>query len=238
MRYAILVISLGLFITTPVLALTYLGPTTTAMDEGQWSFGACYTESEQDLQFRDDAGEDLFGSGFEDARERIILGTAAVGLATDRAELFGRFGAGELHQHEFETDEDEFVGGLGMRITTNLGDQLSWGIVGQFTWMKPEGRAVVLGEAVEYELEFFDFQVALGPCWRSDGLILYGGPMLQFVDAELETDLFGDFDIEQESWFGGYLGGGIELAEHLSIMGEGQVTPDASAWAGSLMWRF
>jgi hypothetical protein len=133
---------------------------------------------------------------------------------------------------------DEFLIGFGTRITTNLGDDLDWGVVGQFTWFSSEDHGNFAGTRTGYELDLFDIQVGLGPCWRPGPFILYGGPMIQWIEGDIDINTLGNFDVNAESWLGGYIGGGFELAKHLSITGEVEATADAWAWAASAMWRF
>jgi hypothetical protein len=169
--------------------------------------------------------------------EESVLGRVAVGIADERMEVFGLFGAANLEQDGFQTD-DQFLVGFGTRITASLGDDLDWGVVAQFTWFTDEDTDTLDGVPTDYELDLIDFQIGFGPCWRPGPFILYGGPMIQWIEGDIETAAFGDFDINVESWFGGYVGGGIELAEHLSVTGEVQGTPDAWAWAASVQLRF
>jgi hypothetical protein len=230
MRHIILIIGLGLLVASPALGLTYLGTPTTVMRTGQWAVGASYADSEQDIEF-----DRHFR--FEDLDEESVLGRVAVGIADERMEVFGLFGAANLEQDGFQTD-DQFLVGFGTRITASLGDDLDWGVVAQFTWFTDEDTDTLDGVPTDYELDLIDFQIGFGPCWRPGPFILYGGPMIQWIEGDIETTAFGDFDINVESWFGGYVGGGIELAEHLSVTGEVQGTPDAWAWAASVQLRF
>ena len=85
--------------------------------------------------------------------------------------------------------------------------------------------------------DIFDVQFALGPCWRRGAFVLYGGPMLHFISGEVTIPGSGTFDIEQESWFGGYIGTGLSN-RHLSLIVEGQVTPDSFGGAIMLGWKF
>ncbi|OHB64022.1 MAG: hypothetical protein A2Y77_16240 [Planctomycetes bacterium RBG_13_62_9] len=114
-----------------------------------------------------------------------------------------------------------------MRVTTNLDNPLSWGFVLQgLYWQFEEDDNNIEGQA------------AIGPCWRQDGLVLYGGPMAHFYRAEGNGGLLGGAELDQESWFGGYLGGGIEVDRRLSFTAEFQATGDAWCAGGMLAWRF
>jgi hypothetical protein len=197
-------------------ALTPIGPPTTTLRQGQWAIGGSYGYSEQDIEIEDGP----IGTSAEDVEIETALATVAVGLATNRMEIFGRLGMAQAEDTYIDSDEKLALGG-GARITTNLDDELSWGVVGQVLYCEPSD-----------DDDIFDVQFALGPCWRRGAYVLYGGPMLHFITGEIGTS-----DIEQESWFGGYIGTGLS-SEHLSVIVEGQLTPDSFAGAIMLGWKF
>jgi len=214
-----------------VHAMTYLGPPTTRANAGQWSFGGLYSESDQDIEFDRSIG-------FDDLEQRTAAALISVGLADQRAELYGIFGAASLDQDGFEAN-DEFLGGFGARITTNpVNEDLDWGIAGQFTYLKAEDSAVILGVNTPYDLQAIDIQIGFGPCWRPGNFMLYGGPYIHWLEGEIETAAFGDFDLNVDSWFGAYIGGGIDVAEHIMITAEVQATSDATGFAVAGQFRF
>jgi len=230
MKRACLTVTLGLLLATPALGLTYLGTPTTILKSGEWAVGASYAKSEQDL----DLGGDV---EIDDFTEQSVLGRVAVGLVDERMEIFGLFGGADLEQHEVDMDGELLVG-FGTRITTNLGGDLDWGVVGQFTYFTREDQGLVDDVWTPFDLSLFDVQIGMGPCWRPGPFTLYGGPMVQLVEGDMDTEVLGDFDVHQKSWFGAYIGGGVELAKHLGITGEAQGTGDAWALAASITWRF
>lgn len=230
MRQRCIATILALGLCSNALALTYLGPPTTNMKAGQWAGGVSYADGEQDIEL----GSNL---QLEDLKEETVLGRVAAGVVDRRWEVFGLFGAVDAEQDYFNPD-DEFLIGFGTRITTNVGDKLDWGVVGQVTWFTSEDTGTFAGIPTPYELDLFDIQVGLGPCWRPGPFILYGGPMIQWIEGDLDTTYAGNFDVNAESWFGVYIGGGVELEQHLSITGEVQATGDATLWAVCAQWRF
>lgn len=207
--------------TGSVLALGPLGPTTTTMRQGQWEIGFAYTESEQDIEL-DDAAE------LEDVELSSALGRVAVGLATNRAEVFGLFG---LAEYEQEDNEDDLAVGVGTRITATSEKELNWGIVAQIIRYEVD--------LPDTELRLNEIQVGIGPTWRPCRcFVLYGGPMLHFLFGKFDYDFGDDDDIDEDTFFGGYLGVGTELFEHLTLNVEGQVTTDSRAISAGLGWRF
>jgi hypothetical protein len=232
MKHLCLTIIPGLLIAAPAMGLTYLGTPTTPMRAGQWAFGASYAYGEQDLEL-----ERHFR--FEDLEEESILGRVAVGLFDQRMEIFGLAGIANLEQDRNDLESsDQFLIGLGTRITAYRGDTLDWGLVAQFSWFTNEDTISVDGMRTPYELDVIDVQIGFGPCWRPGPFILYGGPMIQWIDGDIEIEGVGKLDVSAESWFGGYVGAGIELAEHVGVTAELQATPDAWAWGAALMVRF
>jgi hypothetical protein len=223
MRYLVSIALLGLLLSSPALALTYLGPTTTNMRAGQWAVGANYMYSEQDVEVN--------GATLRNFEWQTALATVHLGLDTSRAEIFGRIGIADMERREsvgIEGDT-ELALGFGTRITTNPGQTLSWGIAAQFLWWQEEERGS--------DADLFDIQIGLGPCWRSGNYVVYGGPMLHFVRGDLDRPGVSA-DIEEKSWFGGYLGGGIDVDDHLTATLEFQMTADGYGLGLGARWRF
>ncbi len=218
MKKAVYLIVLSL--TGTALALGPMGPPTTTMRQGQWEVGGTYTDGELDIEFED-------GAEIEDADMRSALARVAVGLATNRLELYGLGGWAEL---EDEGTDNNIVVGIGTRLTATSEEELNWGLMAQILRYEFDAR----GE----ELTLYEIQVGLGPCWRPGNFILYGGPMLQFVTGNSDSDLGGDVDIEEDTLFGAYIGAGAELWEHVIVNVEGQVTTDSGAISAGLAWRF
>jgi hypothetical protein len=206
--------------TGSALALGPLGPTTTTMRQGQWEIGAAYVYSEQDLEF--ETGDEI-----DNMELQSVLGRVAVGLFTDRLELFGLIGASE--SDDLDTDTEVAFGG-GLRLTTNSGKELTWGVVAQVIHYDFD----ISGG----DLRLNEVQVALGPTWRRDGIMIYGGPMVQVLFGTYDRDLGSDIDVDEDALWGGYLGGGVELLEHLTLNVEGQLTTDSHAIAAGVNWRF
>jgi hypothetical protein len=201
-------------------ALGPLGPTTTTMRQGQWEFGALYTYSEQDIEFET-------GAEVDNAELESVLGRIAVGVATDRVELFGLIGGAD--SDDFDTDVDLAFGG-GLRLTTNSGKELTWGVVAQVVYYDFD----VDGG----DLNLNDVQIAVGPTWRRDNVMIYGGPLVQILFGKYDANIGGDIDVDNEVYWGAYVGGGVELFEHLMLSVEGQLTTDSQAASAGLSWRF
>ena len=243
MKHATGVLILILGSSAPVLALTFIGPPTTDMKAGQVAVGAQYGWSRNDLVVK---GKDIDGTLVPDItvhnlRIQTVLGSAHLGVVSERFEVYGLLGAGNIQQTNFD-----FAYGGGFRLTANLDHPLSWGVTGQVVHQRQRENDVVEDVPLSMALDVWDFQLAAGPCWRSENLSLYGGPMLHFIAGSIDADVRqGDmslklisFNLEQKDWIGAYLGGEVVLAKHLAIGAEFQLTPGALGAGVALQWRF
>ncbi len=184
------------------LALTPMGPPTTVLKQGQFEVGGVFGWSENEIDFSSPLGE------VDDLEFNTVLFRPAVGIASDRVEVFGLVGCSEFE------DADATALGFGLRITTNLEDQLSWGLVGQIVWFEDDERMWIDGFYGDTDLDFYEAQIGFGACWRYDIFVLYGGPFLRFIDGELTNTL----DMEQSKWIGGFVGGGFDLGPASAIV--------------------
>lgn len=213
-------IILTLLVASSASGLSFIGPPTTQMQAGQIALGGRYGWSEQDVLVE--------GVPVNDFKWDTFLAELRAGLASDRVELFGLIGTSEMELSSVDGDHELALGG-GARITTNLGEALSWGIAGQILWWEEDASAS--------KLDLLDMQVVLGPCYRAGGLVLYGGPMFHYISGELDI-LDVEFDIKEDANFGGYIGGGFEVVDRLDIVGEFQATPDATGVGIAVTWTF
>ena len=176
-------------------ALTPIGPPTTVLKQGQFEVGGVVGWSENEVDFSGPVGE------VDNLEFDTILFRPAVGIASDRMEVFGLLGCGEFE------DADDTAIGFGLRLTTNLEEQLSWGLVGQIVWFEDDERMRIDGLYGDTDLNFYEAQIGVGPCWRYDIFVLYGGPFLRFIDGQLSRTI----DMEQSEWIGAFIGGGLDL---------------------------
>jgi hypothetical protein len=216
---------LALGVCGNALALNYIGPPTTRMEAGQWAVGASFSHSLQDIKYD--------GHRFDNAEQDVVVGRVAVGLVTSRLEISGLAGAADFEGGSLDTDYTFLLGGA-FRATLWKGQNLDWGVVGQGTFMSTEDT----GSRTVDELKLGEVLFGLGPCWRPDWGIVYGGALVHVITGTLKTVADEEYDLEQDSPFGAYLGGGIELERHLMATAEVQATPDAYGWGVGLLWRF
>jgi hypothetical protein len=217
------------------LGLNYLGPPTSHLRSGQWYIGGSYANSKQDIEFTDDTDIDL-----EDFEQSVTMGRIGVGLADNILEIYGLVGMTQMEQGDrFETNDELLLGG-GFRATMYMGEEnhLDWGIAGQVVYSKFEDNSVILGTRTDYEMSVAEFLIGIGPCWRPDPFLLYGGALVHFIAGDIDTRKVGSYDIREESTAGIYLGGGVDIEKHLAITAEGQLTPDSLGWSVAATYQF
>jgi hypothetical protein len=229
MKRTIFVMAAVLGLSSSALALNYLGPPTAHLQAGQWEAGISYCYSMQDIKLDD--------FELDDAKENMILGRLGVGLVTSRFEIAGLAGAGDLERDPFETDFKFLLGGA-FRATMWEGGDLDWGIVGQGTYLSTEDRSRVLGRPSNYDLSLGEIQLGLGPCWRHDWAIVYGGAMFHWFVGTMDDTVLGDFEVREKTAIGGYLGGGLDVDKCWTFTAEIQATPDAFGYSTGIQLRF
>jgi opacity protein-like surface antigen len=107
----------------------------------------------------------------------------------------------------------------------------------------------------EGELELLEIQVALGADYLlSPGFRIYGGPFWYYVDGsydfkgegyfydynidnDFDLSVKGDYDVEADSEFGGYLGAQIDVTTNVACNAECMLTGDSIGFGASLIWR-
>jgi len=202
-------------------ALTPMGPPTTVLKQGQFEVGAVFGWSENEVDFSGSVGE------VDNLEFNTILFRPAVGIASDRMEIFGLLGCGEFE------DADDTAMGFGLRVTTNLEEGLSWGLVGQVVWFDVDERMRIDGFYGNADLDFCEAQIGLGPCWRHDIFVLYGGPFVYVIHGELTKTI----DIEDSERVGAFIGGGLDLGPVNAVV-EVQATQDDIGAGFNVALRF
>ena len=222
------------------LALTPLGPPKAGLKQNQHSLGFGFARSEMDLE--------ISGYGLSytatDIEWSTYFANICYGLSDD-CELYSLLGFSKCSTDDFN-GSTEFAWGFGSKFTVSERDSVTWGGLFQICSLSSEDSATSEVPYFGYtsasvDVQMFDIQIAFGPTYTQEGLSIYGGPFLHFVDGDLDLRANGDsasLDIEQKSEFGGYIGAQFDLAESSSLFIEYQMTDDASAISGGLVWRF
>ena len=236
---SVVVVVAGL-LSSSALALTPLGPPKAGLKREQHSLGFVFASSEMDLEV---SGYGL-SETLPDIESKTYLARLGYGLS-DGCELYTLVGLSDSSAEGFD-GSSELAWGFGTKLTVAEKDSVTWGVVFQMVSLSSEGSVSgdVPGfgwQTIDLDIQVFDIQIAFGPTYTQEGFSIYGGPFLHFVDGDFEVSLLGESgtaDIEQKSEFGGYIGAQLDLAESSSLFIEYQMTGDASAIAGGLVWRF
>lgn len=271
----VVVIILAGICSLPALALPPMGPPKATLEKNQWAVDFKYAYQEMDLELNGKARENL-GSGWlswDFTEYRIInltsnmfLGSVEYGIC-DNWNVFGHVGAADAEDEMKETLEcgrpgnryQDFSGdfdtvwGFGTRATFCQDGNLTWGGLFQMTWSNPDDSDVKLrGDpsfSGDLELDFWEIQVAIGPTLQLDGISIYGGPFLHFVQGDMVlkgstvedsvTQLIeSKADIREESIFGGYGGVQLYIDEKSYWYTEYQVTGNAWGLGTGIVWIF
>jgi len=225
-RMLLLVVALlvaGLW-SSAAWALRPMGPPMAGLEQSQMSVGFDFSWSEMNVEIE--------GETFDDVESLAYLANLGYGIA-DNWEAFIRLGLAGIRDIgesgvDFEGD-NQFAYGFGTKVTFAESDPLTWGGLFQMDWTKTEDS--------DAEIDYYQIQVAVGPTYQMEGMSLYGGPFLHFVDGEGDSP-GGTFDLEQESMFGGYVGAQFDIAENASCHVEYQLTGDASGIGVGVVWKF
>jgi hypothetical protein len=222
------VITIVVLFGSPVWALTYMGPPSSDVKQGEFFLGFDYSNSEIDFEFRDDSLRGVL----DDVDSDLYLGRAGIGIF-DGFEIFGRFGMGEIE--ELGT---EFAWGLGTRATFIEKDNISWGVLFQTTSLSAEETGHIGGYELNGDFDVYEYQLAIGPTFNHGGMSVYIGPFFHFIDGDADLTSFGSVDIEQESEFGLYIGVLWKLADNTTLNIEFQGTDDAKLGGIGLVHKF
>ncbi len=228
-----LVVSLS---CSSALALTLMGQPTAGLEQGQLSAGIEYTRGEMDIEF-----DEL--STAEDVETNVYLVNLGWGI-TNNWDASVRLGAASVDIENLD-DVDyfdiegstEFAFGFGTKATVIEGDGLDWGALFQIMWLKSEDKV----DPYDFEMDFYEIQIAAGPTYEANGMCIYGGPFLHLLDGDLDASMPGDsysFSMEQDSEFGGYAGAQFAIGESGSANVEAQFTGSAWAVGGGVGWEF
>jgi hypothetical protein len=218
-----LVMGLLCLASVQTYALSFMGPPTAELNQGQYSVGYNYSYSIQDLdKVRDDlimlnggiitsTGESLLK--IEDLTvQRHYLGIncgftdwweiyARIGLSDVKGEI-QVFGSGQKPEYNFDND---FAWGWGMKITFKKNDTIAWGAALHMNWLDTSASTTeyIPGTGPRRDnisIDTYDTLLAVGPTIDMGGWKLYGGPFYYSFDGDYlrERNFFALDYIERE----------------------------------------
>ena len=246
--------------SSAALALDPIGPPVARCKQDQFSAGFELATGEMDLEASGPLSKSSHREAvIDDFKSNKYLARIGYGLSDDW-EIFTRLGIADA---EFDGDgsspnfgsDEEFSFGVGTKKTFIDNGDVKWGAVFQFSWAEVDDKfssqsisfangAISESGVTKVGLEWYEIQLALGPQWMvDDGIYLYGGPFLHFLEGDLDVTTSGprtryEYELEQESEFGGFVGCMLELDPHIVANVEGQIMSDAWLLAVGVNWLF
>jgi hypothetical protein len=238
--------------STVALALDPMGPPAASLGKGKSSIGVEYSWSNMELERKVTKWGSGNGPGARQTQHinpmHKIYANLGYGMA-DNVDVFLRAGAGSAgykpHGNEDWSSGDgeaSFIFGGGIRGTLKEEPGVKWGFLAQYSCADDfRGNIEVNGDDATYDLKLDELQIAIGPTWTAaQGLTIYGGPFFHFVRGTVQDCKYGDIlrhAMEEDSWLGGYVGVGLELAQNCSANVEWMQTPDDYALGAGLVFK-
>lgn len=237
-----------LLVSVPVLGQAPVGPSTAVLDGARMGIGVEYGRGDVDITF--------VGGGAEESFDvRTIFANFSAAL-TNRWEFFARLGGAQAETTGFDGGWN-FSWGLGARYTVLKWNDLSWGILGQFTNLVSDFDTTEIFDVNEGpipatdELNLTEYIFATGPTWHRGPVSLYGGLLLRYLDGDFEVvagRFSGQVDIDAQWDVGGYVGGVVRLFKtdptctsgfnRCDLTAEGRFTGDSTGFHVGLLLPF
>ena len=213
-----------------------------------------------------DGWYDASGTQSDLKLKNVKINTVYVNLGygiTDYFEVFLRLGGNNAKfsgstfwpsGEDFDSNTGFAIDG-GMKATFYEEDKLKIGGLIQVGWSDLDGAIrpkewPVADDTVQFDLT--QVQIAVGPSYElTERVLIYGGPFLHFVHGDWE-DVYNEIDpitgglltskyswtVEEDSYFGAYIGTQMEITENSTFMIEYQHTSAADAFGASIAARF
>jgi len=231
------------------LALDPMGPPTSRLEKGHWSVGVDYFAEDSDIELDEARPVGLVSAFKMNVEEQLVTANIAYGIA-DNWEIFLRLG-GEASGDgtgtqggspvTFDGDSGS-VTGLGARASLYKQGNLELGGLFQIGWGKSEGKIETRGQSFSVDGDTTEIGVAIGPSYKiTENVSIYGGPFFYFIDGDVDGNVLGidiSYDIDEASYFGGYIGTQIDIADGIAFNVELQHTATADGLGMGLVWRF
>jgi hypothetical protein len=218
---------LGLAGTSP--ALSPLGPPTAGLKQSQFGVAFEYAYGDSDLEVE--------GESLDDVESNAFLAQLGYGL-TDDWEIYFSLGVADAEFEESGIRFDggyEFAYGFGTKFTFIKEEPLSWGVLYEMGWRSSEDE--VFG--IDVDFDYYDITIAVGPTWQmAEGVRIYGGPFLYFLDGDIDVGGIVSGDVEEDSSVGGYIGAELYLNPSTCWYGEFQFTGDITVFGTGISWKF
>lgn len=243
-------------------ALDPMGPPRAGVTKGQFSFGADISYGEADLELTggkwvnpntDPTAGTLRDRTINDFEATKLYATAGYGFAKNWEAFLGIGAAKSEFGDDLWNAGEDFDSGIGLGVrggakTTILeipDYDLQLGGLVQLSWASYDGKLVTSQQVGPdfVELEPIEMQVAVGATYLwADGFIVYAGPFLHYIWADVEqldvTGFENTWDIDEGPTWGVYLGALLDLTEDYVVNIEYQQSSDANVLCAGLLIRY
>ena len=259
--------------------LSLMGPPRSILQQGENSFSLELEYSEMDLQTFGDVTESWLSISYSEKSytqykiDKIKSIMPSVRIDTNLFEnwdLFLRLGASDAsdeinedmpdgstgHQYMDFDGKFGFSYGIGTRTTFFKENNTSWGGIFEINWINPGDSDITDKSDTNFtgnaEIDYWEFQLAIGPTVEYDNIRIYGGPFMDFINGNLDitgntTDTVAPYlpinvkssqEIREKSQFGGYLGAQWKIGDNNTLVTEVQLTGDAWGIGIGTSWKF
>ncbi|MBA7495854.1 hypothetical protein ES702_06450 [subsurface metagenome] len=232
--FGVVIVLSGLLISS-AQAMTPIGPSVATLDDLQFAVGFGYSHSKGDIEI---SALGLKATA-KDVEIDTYMANLALGISKDWEVQFD-IGGSSFDYVDFSSTGD-CAWGFGVKNTLWEKDKIKLGAAFTLHWYEASDSGVTLGIPWEEKVRWREIQIAVGPSYKDDAVCLYGGPFLHFIDGDGDVTIGGiEFsgDIEQDSIFGGFIGGRLDLNDNISLGVEYQLTSSVQAIGASILWRF
>ena len=244
----LIVVLVVLFFSSNVLALTTLGPPKAGLMKGGYGLSVDYLYGKQDVQlnhgFSPGGGPKMTIDGMKVHSVGVKLG---YGL-TNNLETFISTTGGSIRGSEpggisFNSSNGYSLG-FGTKATFGQCNGMDWGGIFQILLASLDGKTKAGGASWSSHSSLYEIQIAMGPTYQlNDKVSLYGGPFLHFLDGRFSAKRRSTpgriaYDLDQGSYFGGYIGAAVDITAKTDFCIEYQHTAAADALGMSLRYKF
>lgn len=244
----LIVVLTVLVLSSSVFALQTLGPPKAGLRKGGFGVSVDYLYGKQDIQlnhgFSPGGGPKITMDGMKVHSVGVKLGYGF----TDNFEAFISTTGGSIRGSEpggiSFNSENGYSLGFGTKATFTKCNGMDWGGIFQILWASMDGKTKASGASWSSDVSLYEIQIAVGPTYQlNDKVAIYGGPFLHFLDGRMSAKSRAGagriaYDLDQGSYFGGYIGAAVDITTKADFCIEYQHTATADALGMSLRYKF
>lgn len=242
-RKVILAVLVSFVLVSTALALTPMGPPVASLEKGQFSAGVDYAYGKTGVKLNHGTGANLTGNN---VRAHYVGANIGYGIRKNW-DLSFKLGGGSVRGSRtggvvFNSDDDGYAIGLGTKFTTCTKENIKWGGLVQILWAQADGKVTTTTSRFKADENLVELQFAFGPAYQmNEKTLLYGGPFIHVLDGDVTAKGAGTrikYDLDQDGWFGGYIGGQIDITKRTAFSIEYQHTRSADVLGMNITYKF